>query len=407
MMWRIRAVVMAGAVVAGAGLGGAVSVAASTAVSACDTVISAPGTYVLAADLDCSTSATDGVVIESSNVTLNLDGYSISGGTGANDYTGVYVYSGGELNHVTVENGTIADWEYDLYPDGVSNFTASKLTLAVDGSYDYYGFYGENIDHGSLSKVNLTGSAYIGFYIEYSADLTVTASSADSGEYGFYGEYNDADSYVNDTANTNSEYGFYEYESSAITFSTNRANDSESGIYNYCDDAGATTLEHNTVADNGYGIYLYDCYGYSKTVIIDSLIKSNVADDNLYGIYDEESFGASYVDNVAKYNGDYGMLLEYPADDTVTGNVASHNGDSGIYLEENYAYDDVDSASNNQAYYNDDYGLYADSAAPGSGNVALDNSPYDCFNFVCASGSSLAPGPAASMPGLTGLGSAS
>ena len=384
-MLRIKAVLIAGVLATGGGLTGMVSVAASTVVSSCDTVITTPGTYALGADLDCSASLSDGIDIRSSNVTLNLEGYSINGGTGANDYNGVSVGSGGELNHVTVENGTIENWRVDLIPDLVSNFTASKLTLTVDGSESWEGFQGTAIDKGSVSAVNLSGSAYIGFYISDSANLKVSASSADGGAYGFYGEYNDKDSYVNDTANTNADDGFYEDDSNAISFSQNQANDDATGIYDYCDFDGAVTLAHNTADDNGYGIDLYECSGESKKGFIDSLIKSNVADDNFdNGFTDYYSFGASYISNVAKGNAGDGMILEYPADYTVTSNVTSDNAGSGMYLEKNGDYDNVVSASKNQANANADYGLYADYAAPGSANVALDNLPDDCFNFVCS-----------------------
>jgi hypothetical protein len=384
-MLRIKAVLIAGALATGGGLAGVVSVAASTVVSGCGTAITTPGTYVLGADLDCSLSSSNGVDIESSNVTLNLKGYSINGGTGANDYNGVSVGSGGELNHVTVENGTIENWAVDLFPEEVSNFTASKLTLTVDGIESYEGFEGTAIDKGSVSAVNLSGSASIGFYINDSANLKVSASSADGGEYGFYGQYNDKDSYVNDTANTNAADGFYEDDSNAITFSQNQANDNPTGIYDYCDYDGAVTLEHNTADDNDYGIDLYECSGESKKGYIDSLIKSNVAEDNFdNGFTDYYSFGASYISNVAEYNDGYGMILEYPADYTVTSNVTSDNAGTGIYLEKNGAYDNVVSASKNQANDNGDYGLYADYAAPGSANVAHDDFPDDCFNFVCS-----------------------
>jgi len=398
-MLRVRAVFMAGALAAGGGLAGTVSVAASTVLSGCDSAITAPGTYVLGADLDCSASSSDGVDIESSNVTLNLEGYAIEGGTGANGYDGVFVYSGGELKNVTVENGTIEDWETDVFVSGASNFTASKLTLAVDGTNDYDGFEGESIDKGSVSAVDVSGSAADGFELYDNASLKVGDSTADNGEYGFVGEYNDADTYLSDTANGNAEAGFDEMYSDATTFSKNQADGNYAvGIDADCDDAGAVTAEGNSAYYNGDGIVLDECIGYTKTAYINSLIKFNSAIDNVAdGFDDTDSFGASWLENVAKYNGGYGMNLIYPGDDTVAWNVTSHNA-TGIYLEENYSSGDVDSASYNEAFYNDDYGLYADAAAPGSHNDALDNTPFDCFNFVCISNSTMAKAPAASMP---------
>jgi hypothetical protein len=136
-----------------------------------------------------------------------------------------------------------------------------------------------------------------------------------------------------------------------------------------------------------------------QTTCINSLIKDKTAIENSEDGFDDiDSFGASWLENVAKYNGGYGMDLIYPGDDTVAWNLASHNEAAGIFLEDNFSSGDVDNASNNEAFYNDNDGLYANYAAPGSGNRALDNTPYDCFNFVCVSGSTIAAAPATSMP---------
>ncbi len=84
------------------------------------------------------------------------------------------------------------------------------------------------------------------------------------------------------------------------------------------------------------------------------------------------------------------MNFYYPGNETVTHNTTNHNTGSGIYLEDNYGGEyNVKTASDNTADYNSDYGLYADYGAPGSANTALHNTPYDCYNFVCGSASTI------------------
>jgi hypothetical protein len=58
------------------------SVAAQTFINTCPTVISSPGDYLLSADLTCG--AGTGITIQSSDVTLKLEGHRITAGVGAN-----------------------------------------------------------------------------------------------------------------------------------------------------------------------------------------------------------------------------------------------------------------------------------------------------------------------------------
>jgi parallel beta-helix repeat protein len=73
--------------------------AAQTPVTSCATVITVPGAYVLAQDLNCAGST--GVTINASNVTLSLNGKTITGGT-----TAVVITTGaGAPNSNVVVNG--------------------------------------------------------------------------------------------------------------------------------------------------------------------------------------------------------------------------------------------------------------------------------------------------------------
>src|SRR5215471_11038973 len=58
------------------------TVPAATSISTCPFVITSPGDYLLSADLICG--GGDGITINSSNVTLKLEGHKITAGVGAN-----------------------------------------------------------------------------------------------------------------------------------------------------------------------------------------------------------------------------------------------------------------------------------------------------------------------------------
>ena len=105
-------------VVAGVGVWGAALVAPGVAAAnpACGATVK--HNVTLTGDMDCSASASSGIVIGKAGITINLNGHTL---TGPNDgsYYGIDNSSG--YDKVTVENGTVKNYEYDVlyeYTDG-------------------------------------------------------------------------------------------------------------------------------------------------------------------------------------------------------------------------------------------------------------------------------------------------
>jgi hypothetical protein len=104
---------------------------ATTIISALPYTITTPGTYVLTADLICS-STQAAVLIPTYNlsgsVVLDLKGHTITGG--GNYTTGVYI-TGPSINAfpITVRNGTIKNVSFCVWADGLSNITIANLSL--------------------------------------------------------------------------------------------------------------------------------------------------------------------------------------------------------------------------------------------------------------------------------------
>ncbi len=76
--------------------------------------ITEPGSYVLTSDirdcLPCDDAPTDGIIIDASDVTLDLNGFAIVGAPG-NSLSGVVVQAG--RSNVVITNGVVRDWDDD------------------------------------------------------------------------------------------------------------------------------------------------------------------------------------------------------------------------------------------------------------------------------------------------------
>src|SRR5262245_58888979 len=71
-----------------------------TFINTCPTLITSPGDYLLSADLNCG--GGDGITINSSNVTLKLEGHRITAGMSPGVAIGVNSSPGGRLDRVRI-----------------------------------------------------------------------------------------------------------------------------------------------------------------------------------------------------------------------------------------------------------------------------------------------------------------
>lgn len=100
-----------------------------TAITAAGTLITQPGSYYLAAAL--STTYTHGIKIQSDNVTLDLNGFSLQGGR-ANGYFGIYALgvSNAPLRNVVIRGGSISNFDTGLRCDYVQNGCFEQLSIS-------------------------------------------------------------------------------------------------------------------------------------------------------------------------------------------------------------------------------------------------------------------------------------
>jgi hypothetical protein len=126
--------------------------------------ISSPGVYTLQNNVSTTSTC---FTITSNNVTLDLNGSSISGDGGVDDVGVAYTNN---RNNISVLNGSISNFGYGLRGDYVSNSSFSSLNVNQIG----YGYYSYDISYSEFENVNVTQISSEGIYLEDSHDLNLT-----------------------------------------------------------------------------------------------------------------------------------------------------------------------------------------------------------------------------------------
>jgi hypothetical protein len=375
MRLSIRAVL---GVTLAAGLMAMMPAAVFAAQPSCGDTIIADTT--LTADLDCSLVADNGINFGANGIVLNLNGHTIWGYTGDDSYTGV---SSQAYDKIVVKNGTIANFGYGLYVSGSNRsiFKGLEITGEVADTDDYgvysYGGVGNVYKHLTIDPV------LYGMYMENGASHQVMYSDITADSIGIYTTYETRDTFTGNTVHA--YYGFYDDYSNRLAWYSNTANGYEYGWYLNCDGYGKVTLTDNTAnGNNTYGFYIYYCYdsNYAAGTGTGTKVTGNTANGNGTGFYDFEAYNAVWKYNVANDNVTDGFYFDYPTNYVVTYNSARRNGNDGFNINDNYSYYNFDDFSYNTSNRNN-IGFDAAYGAPGTGNVAKNNTSESCINVDC------------------------
>jgi len=279
-----------------------------------------PGTvYTLTGDLTGTKADGACITIAANDVTIDCDGYSITG-----DSTGNGIYSAGVQN-ITITDCTISNYEYGIYSSSTHNSyfinnevyntianiiltSSNDNTLTSNTAHDSssYGFYIYGSQYNNLEGNTAYNNGHTGFLVYYSSDNILYDNNAyDNTRVGFYIIYSDNTDM--DLATTQgSQYGFYIRGSNNVNLAS-----------------GASHSNHYS-AGNAYGLYLIgpgtvditDVHLYNQSAgsdsdfyvvgdAVDSTIVSiqNMTIDNPQGnfedytrinIYDVVDLGTSY-----------------------------------------------------------------------------------------------------------------
>jgi len=262
-----------------------------------------PATLELAGTLT-GVSGTNGITINSDNVTVDLAGHALVGVVGSLD--GIHVSA--TCRNICVRNGKVSSWG----GDGVDLRFANQGQV-VDVMAFSNGTRGIYVGNDTLiQNCQVSYSGNIGIQASYSCILRDCTSS-----------YNDADGFYvfqdsmaeNCIARENGSLGFY--VSYATLSKCLAENNEESGIT-----ASLSTISHCTVIGNGgHGISLYN-----DNVVLDSLVRNNSTN----GVNAGTGCTISRVSVI--YNGDNGILADEGC--TISDCTVTQNTGDGIEVNE-------------------------------------------------------------------------
>jgi len=221
--------------------------------NACGYYITAPGDYTLETDIGPCEDA-NGLYIFASDVTLHLNGHTISSTCGAAGW-GIFVYgAAGPLTGVHVVGpGTLKDWEIGVAAFTTSNSSVSLLKVTANCSTFTEGFYLDS----TLSQWTLLGNVIEGpgdnqswGIFSVASGNTIVGNSVNDSMVFSEGSSNN---YI--AGNILSDTLVLYYASNNVVFGNFVSNSVGSGIYDY---AGSNNqiLANTTDNNKGPGIQL-------------------------------------------------------------------------------------------------------------------------------------------------------
>lgn len=346
----------------------------------------------LETDLVCPA---DGIKIGADNVTLDLNGHSITGSGRSGAYTGIenggpHAGPGGNTSgpghdNVTIEDGSIRDFFICVSVGGVGRNAIRDLRASGCGGNSGLAsaIFLDSGTHDTMVEGNL-------LHDNDTAIQGVAGSDALSGAHHNVARDNtvwDNDRGISlDGSDNRVEHNFAFNnrsagvgaccENSVVSHNVVTSDDPFSSSFGISGGVG-TTIDHNISTGNAIGIY-----GLGSTV------QHNVTASNFFiGIF---GFSAVIEHNVARDNGGRGIVADRERGSLGTGlvahNVAEHNGygvqgstGDGIYVQESIT------VKKNRATDNFGLGINAETGAiDGGGNHASGNGdPSQCVNVVC------------------------
>ncbi len=249
------------------------------------TVISSPGTYVLAKDITGGKSPA--IWVQSSGVTIDGNGHTIRGSDAGGSF-GILVQKGGKtLTGVTVKNVRLQDW--------------------------YDGIYFRGVNGGRIESVTSTSNVRAGISLRESNNNVITGCTVSGNSQGFYIWSKCSGNVVEScTISDNKEMGVW-------LASTGRT---ASGIVY---DSTRNRIVGNTVTGNGrMGLYVDFTTG-------NTLTGNTVTDNENHGIFLDYSSANTISNNKVTTHTQSGMVLFDSDRCSLSGNTVSKSGDYALW----------------------------------------------------------------------------
>ena len=397
-------------------------------------LISEPGSYYFVSNLTLNATGMDGISIAASGVTLDMNGFTLSG-PGQNSGHGIVTMTGGQSN-LTVRNGVVEKWKgegrFGVLADGFSHLM-ERLHVRLSGSGIGAGSYSiirkctvtENVSDGITSGI-LVGVA--GVVVDCTASFNrsrfsscLAIQSVDSSTFSrcvVYGNSGSNDVYgisglgssvikacnVRFNFSTRTTYGILGGAGSVIEGCSSTFNGSQGDvIYGiYADRGGVvkscSSSQNSCNGPTGYGIFgghgakISDCTAFANSSLTNgagigvevggSIIDCNSSQNARDGIICDSGniVRGNTCDLNGRLSGDGAGIHVYGVDNRIEANQVTEN-DRGIQIEMPGNLVIRNSASGNM----DDYGSIVATNTVGpivdNTNILSNNSPHANYRF--------------------------
>ena len=343
---------------------------ARTPISSIPFTITQPGSYVMTQNLENTTNNADGIIIDANNVTLDLGGYTLSGGS-VNSDDGIFVL--GDQDNIYIYNGHVDGWGGD-------------------------GINALNADNSIFEKLTVSNNGNDGLVADFNASISYVTALA-NGLDGIEGD--DGTVIVFSTASENGDNGIQTSEGSVVAHSA-AFNNLGDGI----DVAAGSSVFHSSVSDNtlfgvdlalggtvqGSSAYDNDRNGFdiaSSSVVRDNIAALNggapdtsITESNRNGI---RTFANSWVINNQAHENDGSGIRIQSTDCVVEGNFVTDNDITGIYVSASGSFIINNKAAGNVLNYDIDansaFGPIVDVTSAGDIS-SITNADHPYVNFV-------------------------
>jgi parallel beta-helix repeat protein len=291
----------------------------------CGTLNTADSTYILRNDITEITG--NCFTVTANSVTIDLNGYNITGDADDVDDYGITVSS---YNDTTIKNGEIYDFGRGISSEDGNNGNYTNLTIGgiitspgvfCMGSGIYLSGDYNNIQNVNASNVNLTGctfSAAHGILLTSSSNNNLSDIVSNNDEAG--GVYIMSSSNNNTLYNitsSNNSYGVYIYSSSNNNVSNITSNNNDNEGIGLSSSSNNNTISNITSNDNVYGIhiqsgsgnniianssYINNSYGFSLSTSGDNILRRNNMSNNTYNFHIYGSSNSHFTNDIDPSN---------------------------------------------------------------------------------------------------------
>jgi hypothetical protein len=348
---------------------------AAAAALTCGTTITTSVT--LHHNLRCSTLAPGNaaITIGAANLTVNLNGHTITGpGVGSATY-GIYDIG---YNGLTITGGTIARFYIGVSAEGAQGNDLTglvvdhlSLPIRVPSFGGDYGVYGEYLSGARIHNLTIS-NAYTAIELTHSQHSNVSRNRIVSPEYGLYDYVGTANTWAHNIVTGVTYEGFEDEDTTGTVFKYNYV----SGL------AGDGVVDASStgpnITRNRFGPMYSAIYDYGS---IGSTVTDNKGSGDPWGIYSYDATSATYHANTFN-RGVFGIEAEYPSSVTLSANVTNRNSYVGAYVYTDFEPGYTATLIHNTANGNH-FGLYSQMATKGYGNHAAHNKIVNCYNVAC------------------------